>query len=204
MYTSENKLTILDKSDDDLRWGLASLQNELPLGRGDIREFDWYNQLSLKRFESGNAPVNIDHDDSALSLVGKVDRYKLQKNGFEVGINFDIADDIANRIAGKWDRGYIKGLSTQYYTETPGKYEWFAGSWEKALDSDDFRIKEVLTNGVLTGVAVVSIPRDMYTLQRNSLLPSYDELDQIRNQMKKQAMNSYSAEDKVYQLFKDW
>ena len=66
--------------------------------------------IDLKRFEAN--PVMLDgHNPSNLSVIGKWTEIKAENGKLSADTDFDMEDENAKTIAGKVERGVIKGAS---------------------------------------------------------------------------------------------
>lgn len=85
--------------------------------------------IALERFRKNPVILN-DHWNGTSSVLGKWDNIRIEGSRLLADAEFDMEDDAAKKIAGKVDRGYIKGCSMgitfnrEYMKANPdGSYE---------------------------------------------------------------------------------
>lgn len=147
-------------AEDGLRYGMAIVNDQLPGGWfEDYIRFDWRNGLSFERFDK-NPVLLKDHMNSVDDAIGMVPSHEITDAGLRIAMDFDMADPTAAAVAGKWDRGYVRGLSIAFMPDV---------NESRFLIEEDYNGEEVWVYQVdkaeLTHIAVVGVPRDPDSLK---------------------------------------
>ena len=157
LYLDSTEIQNQSKEGELIRSGVASLSNELRAFAGATVHFDWKNNLDIDTRFRKNPILLRDHLDNSDGLVGRVPTLEKQTKGLYAELEFMQFGNGLN-IQQMWDGNWIQGLSTSYTYE---KAEW---EWSNDYETVDIYIPE----GVMTHLAVVTVPRDPDAL-KNSL-----------------------------------
>ena len=143
--------------------------------------------IDLSRFKSN--PVMLDaHENSTMTVIGRWDNVRIEGSLLLADAVFDTADDYSKVIAGKVERGFIKGVSmglgrmdgTKFYEAPDGNYELAPCELTEAsicaIPSNANAIKLYAENGEL-------IPEDQIKLSLSTLSSNFN--NQNHNEMNK-------------------
>lgn len=161
--------------------------------------------IDLTRFKSN--PVMLDaHENSTMTVIGRWDNVRIEGRLLLADAVFDTEDEYSKNIAGKVERGFIKGVSmglgrmdgTKFYEAPDGNYELAPCELTEAsicaIPSNANAIKLYAENGEL-------IPEDQIKLSLSTLSSNFN--NQNHNEMNKiilsitalQVLNLSNTED---------
>lgn len=141
--------------DSDLRYGMIHVNERVP-GDWLYDEYEFnFKNFSFDRYDK-NPTLTIDHSNSVMDIVGRVEEHEVNDAGIKVGFKF-MQSEKGNFVKSAWDGGYINALSSELITD----YE------NLTLIEEDNKWILRFEEATISGLSIVTTPRDEDSLRTN-------------------------------------